>query len=71
MKKSFTDVLVIATGASPGSEHEENQVPFEIPTDIDVEFNVVRHTPEEKELMIEQSRKMRAKLTEKDIRHHR
>ena len=71
MKKSFTDVLVIATGSSPGSEQEANQVPFEIPTDIDVEFNVIKHPPEEKEVMIEQSRKMRTKLTEKDIRHHR
>ena len=71
LKKTFTDVLVIATGSSDGSEETDNQKPFEIPTDIDVEFHVIKHTAEEKEKLIIDSRKLKEKLKEKDIRHHR
>ena len=71
LKKNFTDVLVIATGSSEGAEDSENQQPFEVPTDIDVEFQVIKHSADEKEQMIEQTRKLKEKLKEKDIRHHR
>ena len=71
LKKSFTDILVIATGSSQGAEDEQNCQPFEIPTDIDVEFEVIKHAPEEKDKLVEQSRKLKLQLNESDIRHHR
>ena len=67
LKKKFTDILLIATGCSDGSQDE----PFEIPTDIDVEFEVVKLSKEEKEKLVEDSRKLKEKLKDKEIRHHR
>ena len=64
------DILLIATGCS---ETEGEAEAFEIPTDIDVEFEVIKCSPEERERLGEESRKLQEKLTKanKNIRYHR
>ena len=71
LKKRFNDILVIATGSSEGAAGDDTSRPFEIPTDIDVEFEVIKHTQEEKDKLLEESRKLREELKDKHIRHHR
>lgn len=70
LKKRFTDILLVATGRSEGLEKEES-VPFEIPTDIDVEYEVVKLSHEDKEKLIRESKELKEKLKDKDIKHHR
>lgn len=70
LKKRFTDILLIATGCSGGDDAEDN-LPFEIPTDIDVEFEVIKLSKEEREKLNEESKQLVEKLKDKDIRHHR
>ena len=69
MKKKFSDVLLIATGVS--SEGTQCDQVFEVPTDIDVEFEVVKQSAKDREKMVESSRKLREKIKDKDVRHHR
>ena len=71
LKERFNDILVIATSSSEGAARDDNAQPFEIPTDIDVEFEVVKHTQEEKVKLLEESTKLREELKNKHIRHHR
>ena len=59
LKQRFNDILVIATGSSEGAARDDYSQPFEIPTDIDVEFEVVKHTQEEKVKLLEESTKLR------------
>jgi hypothetical protein len=69
LKKCYTDILFIATGCS--EENGKDEV-FEIPTDIDVEFEVIKCSLEEKEKLREESKKLKEKLNKiKNIRHHR
>ena len=70
LKKRYTDILLIATGCSGDGGTEDSQ-PFEIPTDIDVDFEVIKLSPEEKEELKEESHALLEKLKDKDVRHHR
>lgn len=70
LKKRYTDILLIATGCSGDGSGEDSQ-PFEIPTDIDVDFEVIKLSPEEKEKLKEESQVLKEKLKDKDVRHHR
>lgn len=72
LKKRYTDILLIATGCSEGERGEGSAEVFEIPTDIDVEFQVIKCSPEEKERLREESKKLKEKLgNAKNVRHHR
>lgn len=81
LKKRYTDILLIATGclgaggegaeAGAAGSGESYSQPFEIPTDIDVEFEVIKLTQEEKEKLSEKSTLLKDKLKDKDVRHHR
>lgn len=71
LKKRFTDILLIATGCSGEEGSDEDSQPFEIPIDIDVDFEVIKLSEEEREEMSTESKKIREKLQDKDIRHHR
>ncbi len=71
-KKRYMDILLIATGRSDGkSEDSCDNQPYEIPTDIDVDFEVIKLSETEREKLIMESRKLREGLLEKDIRPHR
>ena len=72
LKKHFTDILLIATGCSGGEDAFGSQdEPFEIPTDIDVEFEVIKMSKVQKEKLAEESRALKEKLKDKEVRHHR
>lgn len=72
LKKRFTDILLVATGNINSETGEQDHTyPFEIPTDIDVEFEVIKHSQEEKDKIIANSKKLKEKLTDRDIRHYR
>lgn len=63
----------MATGCSSSEEAsgtDENQL-FEIPTDIDVEFDVIKMSVEEREKLVEESRQLKESIKEKNIKHHR
>ena len=81
LKKRFTDILLIATGCSGegeegggkgnGGSSDEMSNPFEIPMNIDVDFEVIKLSEEEQTKMKEDSDKLREKLRDRDIRSHR
>lgn len=77
LRKRFTDILLIATGCSSeggsgeGESSEDVGQPFEIPMDIDVDFEVIKLSEEEKAKLNDKSKKLRERLNDKDVRHHR
>lgn len=69
LKNRYTDILLIASGCTTGDGAEQA---FEIPTDIDVEFEVIKCSQDEKEKLKEESKRLKEKLGgAKNIRYHR